>query len=615
MSSIADLIIRNGHQRGAAPALISPEGVVITHGQLAHAAQKVDACFRRLGMLKNDIVAMAIPTGFNQTAAFLTTAYSAAAAPLNPGYRLDELVSILTILQPRAALIQQGTDEELSRAAGLFNIPVLTLKADDPQKDIISITGNLLPAHETETPTWFAEEKIAVLLATSGTTAAPKIIPLSHQNLISRSLALMKCLELSSDSRLLNINPVNYSQGVTTILAALMAESSVICAPGFDGPNFLNWLKTSQPTWYSAVPAIQMSILDRARANKGVPLIHTLKVIRSTGAPLPNVVRQGLEDCFKVPIADCYGSTEGGQIAMTPLDARVHKAGTVGLSMGPEIGIIDSQDSFQPPDAAGEIVVRGESVVRIVINSPAAPKSALTGGWFKTGDLGCMDADGYLTIIGRVSEMINRAGEKISPYEVDEILQSHPKIAKAATFGIPHPRLGEEIAAAVVLSTPGVTEKELRDYASKKLADFKVPRRIFFVTDFPGSPTGKINRTRLAELFPVDWNQEASSNHSLVTAESHVKAFLTDTWCELLQSTSIGEGQSFLDLGGESLVAARLASRIRARFRINIHLVDLMDAPTIDNQAELIIQEILAQIESDEKTSPGLTQDQETNGR
>jgi acyl-CoA synthetase (AMP-forming)/AMP-acid ligase II len=293
------------------------------------------------------------------------------------------------------------------------------------------------------------------------------------------------------------------------VTASLSAGAAVCCTPGFNAFKFAELLDDVKPTWYTAVPTMHQAILMRMRARPEQARAAKLRFIRSSSASLPPQVMAELEDVFGAPVIEAYGMTEAAhQMASNPLPPRVRKPGAVGVAAGPEIAIMDDDDAILPQGEVGEVVIRGPNVTPGYDNNPAANAKAFADGWFRTGDQGRLDEDGYLFLTGRLKEQINRGGEKISPLEVDVVLLDHPAVAQACTFGIPHEKLGEEVGVAVVLR-PGLTatEAEIREFASARLAAFKVPRRVLVMDDIPKGATGKIQRIGLAAklgLTPQD---------------------------------------------------------------------------------------------------------------
>jgi acyl-CoA synthetase (AMP-forming)/AMP-acid ligase II len=309
-------------------------------------------------------------------------------------------------------------------------------------------------------------------------------------------------LAFAASDRGLNIMPLFHIHGlIAGILAPLSAGGEVCCTTGFNALKFFAWMAEVHPTWYTAVPTMHQAILSRAANNGDVIKANPLRFIRSSSSSMPPQVIKELEAVFVAPVIESYGMTEAAhQMASNPLPPDVRKPGTVGVHAGPEVCVIDLDGNPLPPGVAGEIAIRGENVMSGYENNPKANAEAFTKGWFRTGDQGVMDADGYLTITGRLKEIINRGGEKISPREVDEVLMDHPAVQQCVTFAVPHDKLGEDVAAAVVLRE-GVqaSEKDLREFAAKRVADFKVPRKILIVAEIPKGATGKLQRIGLAQ--------------------------------------------------------------------------------------------------------------------
>jgi acyl-CoA synthetase (AMP-forming)/AMP-acid ligase II len=342
---------------------------------------------------------------------------------------------------------------------------------------------------------------VSMVLHTSGTTSRPKIVPLSQANLCASAQHIARTLAFTPADRGLNIMPLFHIHGlIAGTLAPLAAGSTIFCSPGFNALKFFQWMAECKPTWYTAVPTMHQTILARAAQNREVIAAHPLRFLRSSSSSIPPQVIAELEAVFNAPLIESYGMTEAShQMASNPLPPAVRKPGTVGVAAGPEIAIMDDRGALLPRGATGEIVIRGPNVTLGYENNPKANGEAFTSGWFRTGDQGTIDADGYLSITGRLKEIINRGGEKISPREVDEVLMDHPAVAQVVTFAIPHDKLGEDIGAAVVLKEDRqATERELREFVQSRLADFKVPRRILLLEEIPKGATGKLQRIGLA---------------------------------------------------------------------------------------------------------------------
>lgn len=350
-------------------------------------------------------------------------------------------------------------------------------------------------------------EDVAMVLHTSGTTARPKLVPLTHENVCASAQNIATTLALVPDDVCLNVMPLFHIHGlIGALLSSMAGGGAVHCTTGFNAMKFFSWLGEVKPSWYSAVPTMHQTILARASRNQEIVDNNTLRLIRSSSAALPPQVLAELEATFHVPVIESYGMTEAAhQMASNPLPPMARKPGSVGTAAGPEVAIMNEAGDVLPQGEVGEIVIRGANVTAGYACNPEANATAFTDGWFRTGDQGRLDDEGYVFITGRLKEIINRGGEKISPREVDEALLDHPDVAQAVVFGIPHPKLGEEIAAAVVLTSGGqATEKDLRSFVAERLADFKTPRKIVILDEIPKGPTGKIQRIGLAKKLGLD---------------------------------------------------------------------------------------------------------------
>jgi acyl-CoA synthetase (AMP-forming)/AMP-acid ligase II len=351
-------------------------------------------------------------------------------------------------------------------------------------------------------PTYAQPDDISMVLHTSGTTSRPKIVPLSQRNLCASARNIAKSLQFRADDRGLNVMPLFHIHGlIAGVLAPLSAGSQVCCTPGFNALKFFAWMDEAAPTWYTAVPTMHQAIVSRAKGNHDVIARHPLRFMRSSSSSMPPQVIKELEEIFHAPLIEAYGMTEAThQMCSNPLPPAVRKPGTVGLAAGPEVAIMAEDGSLLPNGGIGEIVIRGPNVTAGYESNPSANAEAFTHGWFRTGDQGQMDTDGYVSITGRLKEIINRGGEKISPREVDEVIMDHPAVQQVVCFGMPHPKLGEEVAAVVVVRDgQTLTERELQTYVATRLADFKVPKKVLFMAEIPKGATGKLQRIGLAQ--------------------------------------------------------------------------------------------------------------------
>jgi acyl-CoA synthetase (AMP-forming)/AMP-acid ligase II len=498
VDTIADLLKAGADD---ATALSTPGGTPLPYRALRALVKDTVSALNGHGIGVNDRVAIVLDNGPEMAAAFLTVASGATAAPLNPGYRADEFEFYLTDLRAKLLIVGKDKESPCIAVAEKLGIPIARL-VPEPRKGAGTFTlefgnsGSPVTGHPSR------PSDIALVLHTSGTTSRPKIVPLSNANICASARNISASLKLTAQDKGLVIMPLFHIHGLIASLSApLSVGGEVCCSTGFNALKFFGWLDETKPTWYSGVPTMHQAIMTRAGGNADVIKNHRLRFIRSSSSSLPTRTISEVEATFRVPIIEAYGMTEAAhQMASNALPPGKRKPGTVGPSAGPEIRIADLEGKTVPTGATGEIVIRGPNVMSEYENNPKANAEAFYGDWFRTGDQGTMDEDGYVTITGRLKEIINRGGEKISPREVDEILMEHAAVHQCVCFGMPHDMLGEEVAAAIVLKQGATaTEKELREFAKVKLADFKVPKKIVILEAIPLGATGKLQRIGLAQ--------------------------------------------------------------------------------------------------------------------
>ena len=483
------------------PAISAPSRPGVTHGELRSQTNVLGRQLRAADIGPEHRVALVLPNGPAMAAAFAGFAPWCATAPLNPAYKADEFDFYLADLDARALVVDCGSTSPAVDVAASRGVRVLHLEEGEA-------AGSVHLSGIAEAPVASrGDGDIALILHTSGTTSRPKMVPLSQANLAASARNIAGTLRLVTYDRCLNIMPLFHIHGLMApVLASLAAGAEVVCTPGFDALRFFSWLAATEPTWYSAVPTMHQAILARARRNRDAVEGCRLRFIRSSSASLPTTVMADLESTFAAPVIEAYAMTEAAhQMCSNPLPPAARKPGSVGPSAGPEVAILDDQGQTLATGGEGEIAIRGANVTAGYVNNPEANANAFHGDWFRTGDQGVMDADGYVRITGRLKEIINRGGEKVAPLEVDEALLAHDAVQQACTFAMPHAKLGEEVAAAIVVAEgAAVTEAELKAFVARRLADFKAPRRFAFVDEIPKGPTGKIQRIGLAKTLGLD---------------------------------------------------------------------------------------------------------------
>ncbi|PZW38949.1 acyl-CoA synthetase (AMP-forming)/AMP-acid ligase II [Humitalea rosea] len=498
--TVAELLMRGAPTAAALRAPDQRPSLDYT-GLRALLAQTV-ATLNGIGIGRGDRVAIVLPNGPEMATAFICVAAGATTAPLNPGYRTEEFAFYLEDLKASALIVAKGTETPARTAATALGVQILELV---PGEAAGSFTLEGGTAGKAARPGLAEAEDVALVLHTSGTTARPKIVPLTQANITASAAHIERSLSLAADDCCLNVMPLFHIHGlIAAVLSSLAAGGAVCCSPGFDALRFFRWLDEERPSWYTAVPTMHQTILARAERNREVIARAPLRFLRSSSASMPAAVMRQLEEVFGAPLVESYGMTEAAhQMASNPL-AGPRKPGLVGLPAGPEMAIMAEDGSLLAQGEIGEVVIRGPNVTAGYEANPEANAKAFTNGWFRTGDQGMFDPDGFLMLTGRLKELINRGGEKISPLEVDGILSDHPAVAQALTFAIPHSKLGEEVGCVVVLREGMVlTERELRDHAALHLADFKVPRKVVFLAEIPKGATGKLMRIGLAEKLGI----------------------------------------------------------------------------------------------------------------
>lgn len=482
-------------------ALLAPGRPALSYKHLSENVRQLAAQLNEFGLGRHDRISLAMPNGPELILSFFAAATCGTAAPLNPKYKQEEFAFYYEDTQAKALIYLPGTVEA---ALAAVSPEMLLIEATSNEDGTLTfeLRRGTLPERLTE----LAEtEDVAMILHTSGTTSRPKRVPIRQRNMLASARNITRTYNLSSADRTLCVMPLFHIHGiVASMLSTLASGGSVVCPPGgFNALEFWSIVDEFKPTWYSAVPTMHQMLLARAERNQEIIKANPFRFIRSSSAPLPPVILERMEEAFSAPVLESYGMTEAThQMASNPLPPAVHKAGTVGYGFGVEVAIMDEDGNLLPQGSIGEVVIKGANVVDGYENNPEANAKAFTEGWFRTGDQGKLDADGYLALTGRIKELINRGGEKISPLEIDDVLLRHPAVAEALAFAVPHKTLGEDIHAAVVLKAEA-NEKELREYCAGLLAEFKVPRKFYILNEIPRGATGKLQRINMAKLLNI----------------------------------------------------------------------------------------------------------------
>ncbi len=486
-------------------ALESPNRDPLSFYEFHEILDKIKFDFLDLTIDSNDTVAIVLPNGPDLGVVFIACSCFAVAAPLNPNYSKKEFIFYLSDLKAKFLVVDIKLKTEALEAAKVLGVTIIylyslnkagdfILEKDEKHLKKIKIKNNF-------------DNRTSLLLHTSGTTSKPKLVQLTSNNLIKSAINIAITLKLNKEDSCLNIMPLFHIHGlVAVLLSCLLSNVRLICTTGFNALIFFKLLEKFKPTWYSGVPTMHQAIIQRSTQNSSIIKNNPLRFIRSSSAAMPKPIFLELEKVFNCPVIEAYGMTEAShQIASNPLPPKSRKNGTVGLKTGPLVEIMDEMGNILQKNRIGEIVIKGETVIRKYANNKKADLTSFYNGWFKTGDLGLIDEDGYIKITGRIKEIINRGGEKISPKEIDDVLQEIDLIEQVVCFPFASSKYGEEIGCAIVLKDNMlISEKEIVKHASKYLAKFKIPSKFIFLKEIPKGPTGKLQRIGLSKLLGMD---------------------------------------------------------------------------------------------------------------
>ncbi len=479
-------------------AIILPEtDTKVTYGQLRDQVEQMAATLAGLGIGPGDRVATVVTNGLPAIVSFLAASYAGTAAPLNPNYRKEEIDFYLDDTSAKILLLPPEGMDEARAAAGERGVPTYNLETSDD--GVVTIAG--AAAGDKSNAPQPDPEGVALVLHTSGSTGRPKRVPIKHRNLAASAKNIAATYNLTDKDVALCVMPLFHVHGlVASTISTLSTAGTLVVPSKFNPMSFWRTVRDYGVSWYSAVPTIHSLLLARAAKQKPEGA-ENLRFIRSCSSSLPPEMMTQMEEAFGAPVLEAYGMTEAShQMASNPLPPAPHKGGAVGPATGIEIGIMDNDGNLLAQGERGEVVIKGPNVVDGYENNPEANEKSYTNGWFRTGDQGYLDPEGYLFLTGRLKEMINRGGEKIAPREIDEVLLAHPAVAEAVAFGMPHKTWGEEVAAAVVLSEPA-EESDIISYCKEHLADFKCPKKLFIVEKIPRTATGKIQRGAVAKAM------------------------------------------------------------------------------------------------------------------
>jgi acyl-CoA synthetase (AMP-forming)/AMP-acid ligase II/acyl carrier protein len=557
-------------------ALVATGFAPLTYAGLLGEIEATGAAIRARGFGARARIAISLPGGPQAALAIVAVACATTAMPLDPGLVLAEVEMRLALHRPDAIVLQRSVPSPARIVAQQRGIPIL--EADAPAGGALGLGLDRTPG-ETIEEAASGPQAPAFIVQTSGTSAAEtKFVPWTHASMLEMADRLRTWFGLSPQDRCLCALPVHYGHGIIVcLLTPLLTGGSVGFPASPRAPDVDEWFGALRPTWYSGSPTLHLALLEQVRGLAPEPARHKLRFIVSGGADLPEETSAGLETSLGVPVLQHFGCTEAGVIATNCAPPSASRRDTCGIPWPGTLRIVAVDGSDLAPGETGEVLVGGATLTAGYLDAPALNRACFADGWFRTGDVGRLDADGFLTIHGRLKEIINRGGEKIGPIEVDAALMRHPAVLEAAAFAVSHPRLGEDVAAAVVVR-PGstLTAAELTAFLADRLAAFKVPRRIFFVDALPKGANGKVQRRQLSALVP---NRQTTSPPQ-ARADTLEQALL-GIWRAALANPALDVDDDFFAAGGDSLLSMGIVLEIEKRLDRAVPEAVLFEAPTV----------------------------------
>lgn len=580
-----------------APAILAlADRPPLTWGDLPACLASITRALQQAGAGPGSRIAFLVPAGAEAATLCLAAMRTGIAVPLNPELTAAEIASAMQRLRPHLLVLRAGLPGCPEAIAESFGVP--TLAVDWSTGDVAgwprlgTASAAALPVRGEDTLA--APRGTRMILQTSGTTAQPKLVPLTETNLFAAAGALIGSLGLTERDRGLNLLPQFHIGGLWDLIAApLLSGGSVICAGAFSPAAFEAGCRLA-PTWTQLVPSMIRALVEAPLA-AGVPP-STLRFLRSVSAPLPPALKDEASAKLRVPVVEIYGMTEtAGVIASNGLEQDLQRPGSVGRCVGPELVIRRPSGEAAATGEEGEVVVRGPQVSPGYLAAAADDAAVFAADGFHTGDLGRLDADGHLWLLGRLKDVINRGGEKISPAEIEAALLSLGGIADAAAFAVPHPTLGEEIEAALVPAAPMDDEIDLdalRSALRPLLGHGRVPARLHVVEAIPRTAGGKLQRRRLVERFaagPTEPRAAAPARSPQSWPERPLARWVAEIWAGVLGTETMGADADFFRCGGSSLQAAQAAAIIQRRFPDHIlYVSSVYEAPTPDLHAAFL---------------------------
>ncbi|WP_247516043.1 AMP-binding protein [Bradyrhizobium sp. 190] len=587
--TLSQVIGRTANRFPHQPAITSATFAPLTYQDLQRQLDEIRRQLRLAGFDCNARIGILMPNGADAILTIVAVACCSVAVPLDPRLSRAEIDQRLDMLRLNALLVPQGSTSGARQAAERRRLAIIEAAPVGHGQ-----LGLNIAVQVSDSPAIDAEPdpgSPAFILQTSGTTAQPKLIPFSHSNMLAAAARLQAWFGLTHRDRCLSVSSPYYSHGLkVTVFTPLLTGGSIAVPANSAVVALDEWLDVLRPTWYSAGPTLHTAVLDKAENLEDAPAAHTLRFVVSGGAPLLKEVQDDLQRILGVPVLEHYGSSEAAQIAANLPPPEPNRPGTCGQPWPDTVVIVGEDGHPLPAGERGEIWVRGPTVISGYLDAPELNQAAFREGWFRTGDIGSLDGDGFLSLHGRLSEIINRGGEKIAPAEIESALLRHPAIAEAAAFAIAHPRLGDDVAAAII-PHPGAqtTPAELRQFLQRELASFKIPRHILFLDQLPKGATGKVQRRRLRESVDgLLGHQGAMPLLAVNSGPLDLEAELLTLWRRLLKCEAVTVDDDFFASGGDSLLAMEMLIEVERLIGHPVPETILFGAETIRQLAPKI---------------------------
>lgn len=579
MKTLMEYLKNYAHSQAQAPIFKLAHGAELTYGLLYSSMQAFAAFLREQGITRQKRVAVILPSGPEFAAAVLSISACAVCVPLNPASTSSELEGLLSWLRVDAVVLPANSIHEATcRKCGLPVLPMhfsLSGESGDFAPERASVAAQF--------DDWAQPDDIAIVFHTSGTTAKPKIVPITHRNLCSPLPQYIRYFNLSERDSIISATPLFHAFGIHIMLTTTIASGgSVIFLPDYSVETMLAGVRDYRATRFGAVPVVLDSLADHVRRRELPPEPTGLRYIHTGGAAIKPETLLCVEAYFAAPVIVGYGLSElGVTLTASPLPPQDRAVESVGHVIHSEVAIVDETMAGLPPLTCGEVVVRGPAVFAGYENDPQANAASFAEGWFRTGDQGYFDHAGLLFITGRFKEIINKGGQKIAPMEVDEALQRLAGVRDAVCFPIPHGRLGEDVAAAIVLQGGAqLNDTDIRRMLRAELSEFKIPGKIVFIDAIPQNANGKILRNSLYATL-VAQTPELFCKGVYAAPQTAMEAELVEMWQPLLGLEAVCVREGFFSLGGDSLQAAVLLAQVQARWQVDLPVSVLLEAGTI----------------------------------